>query len=205
MKKLAHNLIFLGLAYATVAIFYYPLTASMGDHRFTRMQDVMRGLEQNVFQIKIFNPSYRIDVDHINAELDERWLSDRFDPFEYREDYTSKWLLNEIITNSKYISSYWGLPPQIVERPDATSGYGFYLRGPDKTSESKGEDRDDLNSWDPESRIHHYRKLYRKKIIFDHSITLALSIFIFSAGKMLYNKKLSTRSRTEPRVRAPMD
>lgn len=117
MKSFGIHLLFVALVYVTISIFYQALTSTMGDHRYSRMQTVLRGLEQHAFQIKLQNQSYSIDVKYINKILDEKWLSGYYQPSEEVKEYTSDWLLNLIMNESEHISNYWDLPRKLQKDP----------------------------------------------------------------------------------------
>ncbi len=47
---------------------------------------------------------------------------------------------------------YWNSPPIYIIDKTLPSGFGFYLKGTDGTSKTSGNDPDDINSWDKDSR-----------------------------------------------------
>ena len=53
---------------------------------------------------------------------------------------------------------YWDNPPVYVVDPSLPDGFGFYLEGEDGVSASRGEDPDDVNSWDNRSHVFYYKR-----------------------------------------------
>lgn len=139
----------------------------------------------HVILMGILNDFQSIDVDAINARLDKKWAEGRYTPMEGVEEYSSDWLLNQIIEDSTFISNYWDAPPQITKRPDSPHAYGVYLRGPDKISRSNGEDPDDLNSWDHTSRMFHYQKRYRREQRTKHGTTAILTLSVLVIRRVI--------------------
>jgi len=56
----------------------------------------------------------------------------------------------------------WDAPPKYVVTKELPEGVGFYLEGEDGTSLSKGNDRDDINSWNYGSTSFYHKKLQRE-------------------------------------------
>ncbi len=59
----------------------------------------------------------------------------------------------------------WGKAPIYIVDEELPGGYGIYLHGEDGVSESRGNDDDDINTWDENSYAHYPEKALKLEVI----------------------------------------
>jgi len=59
----------------------------------------------------------------------------------------------------------WGAPPIYREDNQLPDGFGFYIQGEDLTSLTKGEDEDDINTWDKRGGQFYSKKAWKRRLL----------------------------------------
>lgn len=73
---------------------------------------------------------------------------------------------------------YLGEPPIYIVSENLPDGYGLYWRGKDGVTHSEGNDPDDINTWDKESRLFYYDRLKNKEFKRDVLFALVLQYWL---------------------------
>ena len=115
-----------------------------------------------------------------NDRLKARWALGRDHVPKEEGNDDIEWHLNFIIESAiKDDLHLWNAPPHFVLTSASPDGFGFYLDGEDGVSKSKGQDRDDINSWDRSSTNFYYERRRNRHILKEHAIGAALAMGVF--------------------------
>lgn len=168
-----------------------------GEHGYFRAQQALGSLH---WMTKDYSEEHGSlpDIEGFNALLRERWaLGFDHAPIEIKiEDDDIAWHLNLIIERAfKGNLHLWNSPPHFVLTSASPDGFGFYLDGEDGISKSKGQDRDDINSWDRSSTDFYHERRRNRRILKQHAIgaTLAMGVLMFS-----FARKKNKRTQQDP-------
>ena len=182
MLKLALILAMIGSYGLGILGYRFYMSGYRGGHEYFRAQVALDRLH---WMTKDYSEEHGSlpDIEGFNALLRERWAMGRdHAPIEVEDDDIA-WHLNFIIEGGIKDSLHlWNSPPHFVLTSASPDGFGFYLDGEDGISKSKGQDRDDINSWDRSSTDFYYEQRRNRHILKEHAIgvTLATGVFMFS-------------------------
>lgn len=130
-----------------------------------------------------------------NKILEQRWISGEnyISPL---DDGSRQQLLFNLIIEASYDKNLhrWSSPPRFVISSSLPDGFGFYLDGEDGHSKTRGNDRDDINSWNPSSASFYYDRLVFAKRLEHHAIGAFLAIGFFTVC-LTYKKFRILRNR----------
>ncbi|MBN8458568.1 MAG: hypothetical protein J0M04_12090 [Verrucomicrobia bacterium] len=167
-----------------LGIFGYRFSMSgyRGGHEYFRAQVALEHLHR---MTKDYSEEYGglPDIEGFNALLRERWALGRdHAPIEVGADDIA-WHLNFIMEKAiKDNLHLWNSAPHLVLTSASPDGFGFYLDGEDGISNSKGQDRDDINSWDQSSTDFYHARRRNRQILKGHAIGAlsAMGVFVVS-------------------------
>ena len=182
MPKIALILVMIGSYGLGILGYRFFMSAYRGGHEYHRAQVALARLH---LETKFYSEEHGSlpDIEGFNALLRERWALGRDHvPIEIEDDDIA-WHLNFIIEgafNGNLL--LWNPPPHFVHTSASPDGFGFYLDGEDGISKSKGQDQDDINSWDRSSTDFYHERRRNRRILKEHAIgaTLAVGVLIYS-------------------------
>jgi hypothetical protein len=190
MPKLALILVMIGSYGLGILGYRFYMSGYRGGHEYFRAQVALNRLHS---MTKDYSEEYGSlpDIEGFNSLLRERWnLGRDHTPIEIKDD-DIEWHLNFIVENAIRDSLHlWNSPPHFVLTSASPDGFGFYLDGEDGISKSKGQDRDDINSWDRSSTDFYYERRRNRHILKEHSIgaTLAMGVFMIYFARKKNNR-----------------
>ena len=179
MPKLALILVMIGFYGLGILGCRFYMSGYRGSHEYFRARVALERLH---WMIKDYSEEHGNlpDIEGFNALLRERWALGRdHTPTEVEDDGIA-WHLNFIVENAiKDNLQLWNSPPHFVLTSASPDGFGFYLDGEDGLSKSKGQDRDDINSWDPSSTDFYHERRRNRHILREHALGAALAMGMF--------------------------
>ena len=179
MPKLALILVMIGFYGLGILGYRFYMSGYRGGHEYFRARVALERLH---WMTKDYSEEHGSlpDVEGFNTLLRERWALGRdHAPIEVEDDDIA-WHLNFIIEGAiKDNLHLWNSPPHFVLTSASPDGFGFYLDGEDGISKSKGQDQDDINSWDRSSTDFYHERRRNRRILKEHAIGAALSMGVF--------------------------
>lgn len=129
---------------------------STGNHKWF---DTQQDLKRMSFAVKMRDTwSSPIDVERVNAILA---LPDVTEDTQRGIEWADEDFWLEVVREDADHGRFqrlFGSPAKFLVSEDLPDGFGFYLEGEDGISASGGNDEDDINSWDVDSRMHYERR-----------------------------------------------
>lgn len=126
-----------------------------------------------------------------NRVITKLWTEKDYRSSEF--DDPSEDELAMIIGGADYRSlKLWGKPPKYIVSKDLPGGYGLYMEGEDGVTRSNGNDPDDLNSWDVNSRsfyIERSEREHKPKRIIYMLCSVGASLLAFIVCNSIWRKK----------------
>ena len=183
MPKLALILVMIGSYGLGILGYRFYMSGYRGGHEYFRARVALERLH---WMTKDYSEEHGDlpDIEGFNALLRERWAMGR--------DH-----LNFIVENAiKDNLHLWNSPPHFVLTSASPDGFGFYLDGEDGISKSKGQDRDDINSWDRSSTDFYHERRRNRQIVKEHVIGAASATGVF--GIYFARKKNKRTQQTAP-------
>lgn len=179
MPKLAQILVMIGSYGLGIAGYRFYMSGFRGGHEYFRAQQALERLQWATKEYLEEHGSLP-DIEGFNVLLRERWkLRHDHTPIEVEDDDIA-WHLNFMIENAfKDTPHLWNAPPRFVLTSASPDGFGYYLDGEDGVSKSKGQDRDDINSWDRTSTDFYHERRRNRHILNEHAIGAALAVGVF--------------------------
>ena len=179
MPKLALILVMIGFYGLGIAGYRFCMSGFRGGHEYFRAQQALERLQ---WATREYMEEYGSlpDIENFNVLLRERWKLGRDHiPIEVEDDDIA-WHLNFIIENAfRDTPILWNAPPRFVLTSASPDGFGYYLDGEDGISKSRGQDRDDLNSWNRTSTVFYHERRRNRHILREHAIGFALATGVF--------------------------
>jgi hypothetical protein len=179
MPKLALILGTIGAYVLGILGYRFYMSGFRGGHEYFRAQQALGRLH---LMTKDYSEEHGSlpDIEGFNALLRERWALGRdHNPIEVEDDDIA-WHLNFIVENAiRDDQRLWSSAPHFVLTSASPDGFGFYLDGEDGISKSKGQDRDDINSWDRSSTDFYHERRRNRHILKEHTISAGLAIGVF--------------------------
>jgi hypothetical protein len=199
MPKLALLLVMFGSYGLGILGYRFYMSGYRGGHEYFRAQVALERLHR---ETKYYSEEYGSlpDIEGFNALLKARWILGRDHVPKDVEIGDIAWHLNSIIESAMRDNLHlWKSPPHLVLTSASSDGFGFYLDGEDGISKTKGQDRDDINSWDRSSTdFYHDRRRYQR-VQKEHASGATLAFVVF----MIYlcTKKNRRTQQAAPRNR----
>jgi|688.fasta_scaffold259325_2 hypothetical protein len=192
MPKFALILVMIGFYGLGIFGFRFYMSGYRGGHEYFRARVALERLHGMTKDYSEEHGSLP-DVEGFNTLLRERWALGRdHAPIEVEDDDIA-WHLNFIIEGAiKDNLHLWNSPPHFVLTSASPDGFGFYLDGEDGISKSKGQDQDDINSWDRSSTDFYHEGRRNRRILKEHAIGAALSMGVFV---IYFARKKNKRAR----------
>jgi hypothetical protein len=194
MPKFALILVMIGFYGLGIFGFRFYMSGYRGGHEYFRARVALERLHGMTKDYSEEHGSLP-DVEGFNTLLRERWALGRdHAPIEVEDDDIA-WHLNFIIEGAiKDNLHLWNSPPHFVLTSASPDGFGFYLDGEDGISKSKGQDQDDINSWDRSSTDFYHEGRRNRRILKEHAIGAALSMGVFV---IYFARKKNKRARLQ--------
>ena len=179
MPKIALILVMIGSYGLGIAGYRFYMSGFRGGHEYFRAQQSLERL-QSMTQGYLEEHGSLPDTEGFNVLLRERWKLGRDHTPIKVEDFGVEWHLNFIIENAFRDNLHlWNSPPRFVLTSASPDGFGFYLDGEDGISKSKGQDQDDINSWDRTSTDFYHERRRNRHIMKEHAIGAVLAMGVF--------------------------
>jgi hypothetical protein len=146
------------------------------------------------------------DPDELNHLIEARWGKDS-NATNYEEPQTEMEADLDFIADcaNEHALRVWKTPPRFVQSKAIPGGFGFYLDGEDGISISRGEDRDDINSWSRGSIRFYQTRMRNHRLLRDSIVGFCFAtvagLMVFGLNKKRKFNKPSRRMTDNPHNR----
>jgi hypothetical protein len=155
---------------------------STGNHEYFNSQVALRHLHP--FTQRFVDTYGLPDPDELNRLIAARWRKDS-NATNYEEPQTEEESELHFIAEcaNDHALHVWMNPPRFIQSKALPDGFGFFLEGEDGISISRGEDRDDINSWNRSSIRFYQTRMRNHRLLRDNVVGAFLATV---AGLMLF-------------------